>query len=205
VWKPLAIALPVKLAISLVLSSAIWQLPRQLAHSLLGWPLTVFSIVVAVALAVWLKPAYAGSVATRWSVAILLASVIFFAIPFIEINHPEDGLSNSFASHGSFCFKTRSDPHMYYNQAKYHRGHFFFGFGVETYTRADGHYEKRILLHIWPVILVSAIFPASWLRQLYRSRLAARRAAGNQCVNCGYNLQASPDRCPECGTRVSAR
>ena len=49
----------------------------------------------------------------------------------------------------------------------------------------------------WFLVLVLLIAPLrlSFVRLKGRSRFRAGR-----CVACGYDLRASPDRCPECGT-----
>ena len=52
----------------------------------------------------------------------------------------------------------------------------------------------------WLLALLAAIPTALLFRA--RARQRARRRQG-QCRNCGYDLRATPDRCPECGTTAS--
>jgi hypothetical protein len=47
------------------------------------------------------------------------------------------------------------------------------------------------LLGAYPVVRLS--------RAAFIALRTRRRRAAGLCIACGYNLQASPDRCPECG------
>ena len=55
-------------------------------------------------------------------------------------------------------------------------------------------------LRLWPVALVTSLVPIAWLR--WRRR---RLRDLGLCPACGYDLRATPDRCPECGTVPTAR
>ena len=56
----------------------------------------------------------------------------------------------------------------------------------------------------WLTVLGFAIVPAAWTLRRARQLM---RAAGTQdgethpCPSCGYDLRATPERCPECGAK----
>jgi hypothetical protein len=61
---------------------------------------------------------------------------------------------------------------------------------------------KIVIVPCWSVILCTLLLPAQYVRGwLQRRRKKARQRAG-LCVACGYDLRASKDRCPECGTAI---
>ena len=53
-------------------------------------------------------------------------------------------------------------------------------------------------MFIYPLPFVFGV--PSWL--LWRARRAIRQEKEGYCRSCGYDLRASPDRCPECGTET---
>ncbi|MGA2440326.1 MAG: hypothetical protein ABSH08_05175 [Tepidisphaeraceae bacterium] len=98
-------------------------------------------------------------------------------------------------------FQTRSDSAAF---VKNHRAFGLFTFGIE---RIDYNLVTRMGLPInergWRVT-----FPLWWLALFFgivpamaflRRRRSTRDASG-LCIKCGYDLRATPDRCPECGT-----
>ena len=52
----------------------------------------------------------------------------------------------------------------------------------------------------WAMALATTVVPAIWLA---RARGRRRRRHAGLCTRCGYDMRATPDRCPECGTEAA--
>lgn len=71
----------------------------------------------------------------------------------------------------------------------------FFGFEY-TYFGANAGETRNLIVPYWFLTLLFAILPLHRARSMLRDR---RLAHVGRCPACGYDLRASPDRCPECG------
>ncbi len=71
----------------------------------------------------------------------------------------------------------------------------FLGFGSAV-NQAPLSPVRAIWFPHWFLALLFAILPGLRLRSILRTR---RRHRAGLCPHCGYDLRATPDRCPECG------
>ena len=62
--------------------------------------------------------------------------------------------------------------------------------------------EHVFIFPLWFPAALTAAMPALLGRRLLRS---ARRERLGRCQSCGYDLRASKDRCPECGSIIAAQ
>src|SRR5688500_1589106 len=58
-----------------------------------------------------------------------------------------------------------------------------------------------VAVPFWALVLVSTPLPALWLRRRVRVRRLKRAGL---CPACGYDLRATPNRCPECARGVTS-
>ena len=71
------------------------------------------------------------------------------------------------------------------------------GFGLGTHYDHEGR-EFFISVDFWIMIVAFATLPATWVVQ---RKLTRQGAKAGTCRMCGYDLRATPTRCPECGTK----
>jgi hypothetical protein len=73
----------------------------------------------------------------------------------------------------------------------------------QRWTNPVGRVHSRtVRVPWWIVALPAAFLPVRYL-SLRRRRRRQYRVAHALCPDCGYDLRASPGRCPECGTTTA--
>ncbi len=76
------------------------------------------------------------------------------------------------------------------------------GFGYAA-GRARGFYYYpvgAVAAPDWVLVILTAVIPCLWVDR-FRRRVS--RLRGGLCPSCGYDLRATPARCPECGTATA--
>jgi len=67
-------------------------------------------------------------------------------------------------------------------------------------------YFSGVNISRWRFVLVTAMLPAAWMILRVRAwRVEHARLRIGCCPKCGYDLRATPDRCPECGHMPAER
>jgi hypothetical protein len=76
-----------------------------------------------------------------------------------------------------------------------------FTFDPSAIVRTSAPVTCVIVSH-WFLFLCFIVTPVSWLRSRLRMR---RRKVLGLCPSCGYDVRATPERCPECGSVPTVR
>jgi hypothetical protein len=92
------------------------------------------------------------------------------------------------------------------NRGDRHLGFEFAGLswhGIHNDLR--GTYHDLFIVPFRFLALFATVLPLTWTgRRVFERRRARRTRELNLCPVCGYDLRATPHRCPECGTAVAA-
>jgi len=149
------------------------------------------------------KSPFAGRTSQTQEFLYLLGGSVAFGHALTEVKQAPDEDSDDIGFH-AMSQPSSADDDPLWRVRNYRGGRHWLGFGYlhgvnqvpyfgEWKTRTT---QYEVVLPYWALSLAFAIAPSWWLADKWRR---SRRRPG-LCPLCGYDLRATPDRCPECGT-----
>jgi hypothetical protein len=168
---------------------------RRLPHILLNTA-TVVSLVMCAATAVmWVRSYHAidsflYNVTPRQQLGVQAEHGYLFLSD--TRLHPPVGSTVMFASDGGF---STTPPVPWEDRSP----DAVLGFGRQAVSWRDGNFTSIRIPLAWALV-ACLLAPAVWV-----VRQARRRKGAGLCPACGYDLRATPDRCPECGAVPNAK
>lgn len=115
-----------------------------------------------------------------------------------------DSTIRRYGSHGRWVLQTApiatlseriSLQRRFVNFSGWHSQRYGYGYELRSVQ------QYRMAVPHWSVAILTLVLPVFRIRHSLRLR---RAKANGLCRRCGYDLRATPDRCPECGTPVSS-
>jgi len=96
----------------------------------------------------------------------------------------------------------RSDDLPYYDQTPWKWSRLGFETNHITYGFPGSARTDNVAIPFWSICVLTVAWPVVLLCRITRGR---RRFRSGHCRVCGYDLRASLERCPECGTAYKWR
>ena len=140
----------------------------------------------------------------------LLLSVGLWAVSYLNVEYVSSRRQTHSVRVANGLLRVSQSMLVYEEPDPSWKGSHSSGFtGFHTSWTPSYSYDKNPRLGYWhlavPFWIPTSLFSIILLTPLVQSYRRRKRKKLGLCVKCGYDLRASKERCPECGTEIATQ